>query len=134
MATLRIQGFLDYNADWAPRPDGSRPDSPGTFLRSAIRGRLSGDAFGVISECPCPEGSGRQRTGIQILGASAVRGQHPVDRPKKSKKSPAPLFHTASQAVRRELYEMQDGSSPLSARNLFPVATERLVERTTKGS
>ena len=28
------------------------------------------------------------------------------DRPAKSKKSPAPLFHAASQAVRRELYEM----------------------------
>jgi hypothetical protein len=50
-----------------------------------------------------------QRTGSQVLGASAVRGQHPFDRPKKSKKSkksPAPLFHAASKAVRRELYEM----------------------------
>ena len=48
----------------------------------------------------------RQSTGSQVLGASAVRGQHPLDRPKKSKKSPAPLFHAASQAVRREFYEM----------------------------
>lgn len=48
----------------------------------------------------------RQRTGSQALGASAVRGQHPFDRPAKSKKSPALLFHAASKAVRRELYEM----------------------------
>ena len=48
----------------------------------------------------------RQRTGSQVLGASAVRGQHPFDRPAKSKKLPAPLFHAASKVVRRELYEM----------------------------
>jgi hypothetical protein len=48
----------------------------------------------------------RQRTGSQALEASAVREQHPFDRPKRSKKSPAPLFHAASKAVRRELYEM----------------------------
>ena len=47
-----------------------------------------------------------RNAGGQVLGASAVRGQHPFDRPKKSKKSPAPLFHAASQRVRRELYEM----------------------------
>ena len=40
------------------------------------------------------------------MGASAIRGQHPFDRPAKSKKSPAPLFHAASKVVRRELYEM----------------------------
>ena len=48
----------------------------------------------------------RKHTGGQVLGASAVRGQHPFDHPKKSKKSPAPLFHAASQLVRRELYAM----------------------------
>lgn len=47
-----------------------------------------------------------RRTGSQVLGYSAVRGQHPFDRPKKSKKSPAPLFHAASKAVRWDLYEM----------------------------
>jgi hypothetical protein len=48
----------------------------------------------------------RKHTGGQVLGVSAVRGQHPFDRPKKSKKSPAPLFHAASKLVRRELYAM----------------------------
>ena len=35
----------------------------------------------------------RSRTGSQPLGAAAIRGQHPHDRPKRPKKSPAPLFH-----------------------------------------
>jgi hypothetical protein len=46
----------------------------------------------------------RQRTGSQVLGVSAVRGQHPLDRPRKPKKSLAPLFHAASKAARQELY------------------------------
>ena len=46
----------------------------------------------------------RQRTGNQVLGASAVRGQHPFDRPARPKKSPAPRFHAASTRVRRELW------------------------------
>jgi hypothetical protein len=46
----------------------------------------------------------RQRSGSQVLGASAVRGQHPFDRPPRPKKSPAPLFHAASKRVRRELW------------------------------
>jgi hypothetical protein len=46
----------------------------------------------------------RQRSGSQVLGASAVRGQHPFDRPARPKKSPAPLFHAASKLVRQELW------------------------------
>lgn len=60
----------------------------------------------LIAEIEAEAAVHRQHTGSQVLGASAVRGQHPFDRPKKSKKSPAPLFHVASKAVRRELYEM----------------------------
>ena len=61
---------------------------------------------GLIAEIESEAAGRRQRAGSQVLGASAVRGQHPFDRPPKSKKSPAPLFHAASQAVRRELYAM----------------------------
>jgi hypothetical protein len=60
----------------------------------------------LIAEIEAEAAVRRQRTGNQVLGASAVRGQHPFDRPAKSKKSPAPLFHAASKAVHRELYEM----------------------------
>jgi REP element-mobilizing transposase RayT len=60
----------------------------------------------LIVEIESEAAARRQRTGSQVLGASAVRGQHPFDRPQKPKKSPAPLFHAASKAIRRELYEM----------------------------
>jgi len=60
----------------------------------------------LIAEIEAEAAVRRQRTGSQVLGASAVRGQHPYDRPKKSKKSPAPLFHAASKAIHQELYEM----------------------------
>jgi REP element-mobilizing transposase RayT len=46
----------------------------------------------------------RQRSGSQVLGASAVLGQHPFDRPARPKRSPAPLFHAASQRMRLELW------------------------------
>jgi hypothetical protein len=45
----------------------------------------------------------RQHSGCQVLGASAVRGQHPFDRPARPKKSPAPLFHAVSKRVRQKL-------------------------------
>jgi hypothetical protein len=45
----------------------------------------------------------RKRTGAKPLGVAAVLAQNPLRRPKKTKKSPAPAFHAASQAVRREL-------------------------------
>jgi hypothetical protein len=38
------------------------------------------------------------------MGASAIRQQIPHDRPMKSRRSPAPLFHAASKRVRKELY------------------------------
>jgi hypothetical protein len=58
----------------------------------------------LVAEIELEAATRRQRTGRQVLGASAVRGQHPFDRPRKPKKSPAPLFHAASQAARQELY------------------------------
>ncbi len=72
-------------------------------LSEETRQKLVAD---LISEIEAEAAIRRQRAGSQVLGASAVRGQHPFDRPAKSKKSPAPLFHAASKAVRRELYEM----------------------------
>jgi REP element-mobilizing transposase RayT len=46
----------------------------------------------------------RKSSGSQVLGASAVLGQHPFDRPARPKKSPAPLFHAASKLMRQELW------------------------------
>jgi hypothetical protein len=39
------------------------------------------------------------------LGAAAIRKQHSHERPKRSKKSPAPTVHAASRAVRQQLKE-----------------------------
>jgi len=47
----------------------------------------------------------RKRTGAKPLGVAAVLAQNPLRRPKKTKKSPAPAFHAASKAVRRELWD-----------------------------
>jgi putative transposase len=46
----------------------------------------------------------RKRTGAKPLGVAAVLAQNPLQRPTKTKKSPAPAFHAASKAVRRELW------------------------------
>src|ERR1700709_2486616 len=45
----------------------------------------------------------RKSAGIRPRGPAAVLAQNPLRRPLKTKKSPAPAFHAASQAVRREL-------------------------------
>ena len=40
----------------------------------------------------------RKRTGAKPLGVAAVLAQDPLQKPKKTKKSPAPAFHAASKA------------------------------------
>jgi hypothetical protein len=47
----------------------------------------------------------RKRTGAEPLGTAAIPAQDPTSRPKRLKKSPAPLFHAASKAMRHYLYE-----------------------------
>jgi len=47
----------------------------------------------------------RAQTGSEPLGVSAVLGQHPHDRPRRLKRSPAPLFHAFRKSVHRELYQ-----------------------------
>ena len=41
--------------------------------------------------------------GFGMPQVAAILAQNPLQRPKKTKKSPAPAFHAASKAVRREL-------------------------------
>ena len=68
--------------------------------------------------------SRRSKTGSQPLGASAILGQHPHDRPKHTKRSPAPLFHALSARVRRELWE---------AYSLFVAAFRNAAEKLRAG-
>lgn len=58
----------------------------------------------LVAEIESEAAARRESTGSQVLGVSAILGQHPHDRPVRSKKSPAPLFHAATQAMHRELY------------------------------
>jgi hypothetical protein len=44
-----------------------------------------------------------EETGVAPKGADAIRRQQPHERPNKSKKSPAPLFHAATKRVRSDL-------------------------------
>jgi hypothetical protein len=45
-----------------------------------------------------------ETAGTYSSGAAAILCQHPHGRPRDSKRSPAPLFHTVSARVRRELW------------------------------
>jgi putative transposase len=63
-------------------------------------------------------------TGSQPLGAAAILGQHPHDRPRNPKRSPAPLFHAVSARVRRELWE---------AYRLFVAAYRQAAEKLRAG-
>jgi len=47
----------------------------------------------------------REKTGKSVLGRVAVLRQHPHERPLRTKKSNAPLFHAVRRKVRRALYE-----------------------------
>ena len=47
----------------------------------------------------------RKRTGAHPLGAAKILAQHPWTRPDRVKRSPAPLLHAASKAMREVFYE-----------------------------
>ncbi len=58
----------------------------------------------------------RKRTGAHPFGAAKILAQHPWTRPERVKKSPAPLLHAASKAVRQIFYKASPSSSPPTAR------------------
>jgi len=47
----------------------------------------------------------RQESGLPPLGADGVKAQDPETRPRKLKRSPAPLFHAYRKTARKALYE-----------------------------
>jgi len=47
----------------------------------------------------------REVLGIQPLGVKAILAQKPTDRPTRRKKSPAPLFHAFTKAMRKALWD-----------------------------
>jgi hypothetical protein len=74
------------------------------MLEAPPGGGLAGGALDLIHEIEEEVAARRSRLGSQPLGTAAIWGQHPHDRPKRPKKSPAPLFHAVSSRVRYELW------------------------------
>ncbi|HEV8577483.1 MAG TPA: hypothetical protein VGX68_00255 [Thermoanaerobaculia bacterium] len=70
-------------------------------LSDAVRRQL---VVEMIADIEAEAALHRRNSGSQVLGAAAVRGQHPFDRPARPKRSPAPLFHAFSKRVRLELW------------------------------
>jgi hypothetical protein len=64
-----------------------------------------GRALNLIHEIEDEAAVHRMSTGRRPLGVAAVLSQQPFDRPKRTKRSPAPFFHAVSLTVRRELWE-----------------------------
>jgi REP element-mobilizing transposase RayT len=59
----------------------------------------------LVEEIESEAATRRANTGRKTLGVTAIQGQDPHARPRKLKRSPAPLFHVMSQSLRKELYE-----------------------------
>jgi hypothetical protein len=79
----------------------------------------------VVREIEEETAARRKRTGAILLGRAAVLKQDTLERPKKIKKSPAPLFHAASKRVRDDLRARPTWrSSPPSGRRRRSSAPE----------
>jgi hypothetical protein len=59
----------------------------------------------LVQEIEEEAAAARRRTGAEPLGAAKVLAQDPWTRPERVKKSPAPLLHAASKAMRQLFYE-----------------------------
>jgi putative transposase len=78
----------------------------------------------LVREIEAEAAAERKSTGNPALGRAAVLAQDPHDHPEHPKKSPAPLIHAASKAVRLEFRE---------AYSLFVAAYREAVEKLRKG-
>jgi len=78
----------------------------------------------LVQEIESEAAAERKSTGKPALGRAGILAQDPHDHPERPKKSPAPLVHAASQAVRLEFRE---------AYALFVSAYREAVEKLRKG-
>jgi REP element-mobilizing transposase RayT len=81
-----------------------------TFSPLPCWGHLSPEAYRervgrMADEIEQAAAAARKRTGAQPFGAAKILAQHPWTRPERVKKSPAPLLHAASKAMRQIFYE-----------------------------
>ena len=81
-----------------------------TFSPLPFWRRLSPEAYGervarMGREIEEEAAAIRKRTGAEPFGAAKILAQDPWTRPERMKKSPAPLLHAASKAMRQVFYE-----------------------------
>jgi REP element-mobilizing transposase RayT len=81
-------------------------------------------AAALVEDIESEAAARRRRTGVKPLGVAAVLSQDPLEKLKKTKKSPAPAFHAASRAVRRSLWD---------AYSLFVAAYRAAAEKLRAG-
>ena len=60
---------------------------------------------GLIDQIEARAAAARATTGASVLGPAAIQNQHSHDRPKRSKKSPAPFFHAFTKSARKLFQE-----------------------------
>src|SRR5947199_1502433 len=108
--------WFDRTQEYLARRRGEKFDS----LHFATRETLELDPLPCWKHLPEPErrqrvaalvedieleaATRRKKTGVRPRGPAAILAQNPTREPEKTKKSPAPAFHAASKAVRRELW------------------------------
>lgn len=83
-----------------------------------------GRALSLIHQIIEETAARRAKTRDRPAGAAAILSRHPHYRPKKPKRSPAPMFHALSAVVRRELWE---------AYRLFVAAFQQAAEKLRAG-
>lgn len=66
-----------------------------------IRARVSA----MVEEIEKEAAADRESRGVRVLGVKAILAQFPHQKPKKTRKSPAPGFHAATKAARLALRE-----------------------------
>ena len=86
-----------------------------------IRARVSE----LVDEIEKEAAADRRSRGVRALGPKAILAQSPQERPKNTKRSPAPAFHAATKAARRAMRD---------AYALFLAAYREAAEKLQKGN
>jgi REP element-mobilizing transposase RayT len=98
--------------------------SPLPCWRDWSETRIQARVTEMVAEIEKEVAADRQSRGVRPLGVKAILAQSPHQKPKKTKKSPAPGFHAATKAARLALWE---------AYGLFYAAYREAAEKLRKG-
>ncbi len=98
--------------------------SPLPCWRDWSAARIRARVAEMVEEIEQAAAADRKSRGIRPLGVKAILAQSPHQKPRKTKRSPAPAFHAATKAARRALWE---------AYGFFYAAYREAAERLRKG-